>query len=95
MFDTATHSHDLRDITIRYWLHLLKLQPFVRLYFLPPSKYDKLAHMTVAPLPDTLIRIFMMFSGSSHYDPRCQGKLPRNPPQHKGRVVVEWGGMPL
>ncbi|CAM9229013.1 unnamed protein product, partial [Ectocarpus fasciculatus] len=75
---------------VTYWLPQLESSAFNIIYFVDVERYEKAAHLTIAPAPDVMIRVFMAFrwlDTAKMKDLRA--------PARKGFVAVEWGGMNL
>jgi hypothetical protein len=76
---------------ISYWApRLTTSEPYVYIYFMPRSDYDKLVPMNVTPIPDTMIRVYMLWKPLDE-------KIAVTPqrfvaPARVGFTVVEWGG---
>lgn len=76
---------------IEYWQDKLPNKPYTRLTWLTTAELEQLAPLHITPKPDTLIRVFLDYSGlDAPYDlPRQElTALPRS-----GFTVVEWGGL--
>ncbi len=77
---------------IDYWLPALQKNEYNLIHF-AGSEYEDLATLEIAPKPDAVLRVFMVF--------RPADKHTTAVPQHfdqfvrKGFTVVEWGGMQL
>ncbi|CAM9830566.1 unnamed protein product, partial [Ectocarpus fasciculatus] len=46
---------------VTYWLPQLESSAFNIIYFVDVERYEKAAHLTIAPAPDVMIRVFMAF----------------------------------
>ena len=76
---------------LEYWSDKMPNKPFTRLTWLTTSQLNELAPLAITPKPDTLIRVFLDYSGlDTPIDLPKQELLtiPRN-----GFTVVEWGGL--
>ena len=76
---------------LEYWSDKMPNKPFTRLTWLTTSQLNELAPLAITPKPDTLIRVFLDYSGlDTPMDLPKQELLtiPRN-----GFTVVEWGGL--
>ena len=47
----------------RYWLPELLKHEYVALRFIPQDAYERAASLRVAPAPDVITRVFMLFRG--------------------------------
>ncbi|MBR5417563.1 MAG: hypothetical protein IK109_05955 [Clostridiales bacterium] len=57
--------------------------------------YEEVAKLNVDPLPDTVVRVNMLFYGSDEYvEMEAQELSAMNPSleEREGFVLVEWGG---
>jgi hypothetical protein len=78
---------------ISYWVPALAQNNYNIIQFLTPEAYEKHARMIVAPKPDAVIRLFMIFKGAA--EPVVVG-APELPSLRRGKfTVVEWGGANL
>jgi hypothetical protein len=74
---------------IIYWLPRMEKNPWNLVTF-PSEEYCRHARLDVTPVPDTMIRVFMVFKAiDGPIDIRPQ--KPRAATRH-GFTVVEWGG---
>lgn len=83
----ATETADF----VAYWQDKLPNKPYVRLTWFNTAQLNQLAPLAITPKPDTLIRVFLDFSGlDGPIDLPAQQlrSVPRN-----GFTVVEWGGL--
>lgn len=75
---------------ILYWLPKLERYPAVDVHFTEQSVLDDMVPLTISPMPQTTIRVFMQWR------PHIDGaKLPEqklSPVARKGYTAVEWGG---
>ncbi len=74
---------------IVYWLPVMQENPYNIISFAGES-YTKTAKLDIAPMPDTLIRVFMSFEASDTYVSIPEQEL--SAPERVGFCVVEWGG---
>ena len=75
-----------------YWKDKLpKNKPYVRLTWLTTEQMNTLAPLHISPKPDTVIRVFLDFTGLDKPIVIPQQKLTTLP--RKGFTVVEWGGL--
>jgi len=54
---------EARTSFITYWLPDLLKHKMVALRFLPQAAYESAAPLTIAPPPDVVVRVFMLFRG--------------------------------
>ncbi len=82
-----------RNDFITYWLPELSKNKYNVISF-DATNYTSGARLKIKPAPDTLIRVFMTFSGS---DRAVKVKAPakNRAVVRKGFTVVEWGGSEL
>lgn len=78
------------DEFMEYWAPRMHGQPYVYVYFMPQSDYNKLVPMDITPKPDTVIRVYMLFKQLNQ--PINVTPQVFSPPARKGFTVVEWGG---
>ena len=74
---------------IIYWLPRMEGNPYNRISF-QQERYTDQAKLTVEPMPDTVLRVFMAFEGLDapvEIDPQVLAPVKR-----EGFTVVEWGG---
>ena len=72
-----------------YWLPRMEGNPYNRISF-QQERYTDQAKLTVEPMPDTVLRVFMAFEGLDapvEIDPQVLAPVKR-----EGFTVVEWGG---
>ena len=97
--DTAVFLEDALDklgLTRReanefivYWLPLMEQNPYNIISF-QTDIYTDAAQLEVAPVPDTVIRVFMAWQASDTYVDLPEQEL--NAPERIGFTVIEWGG---
>jgi hypothetical protein len=74
---------------IIFWLPELEKNPYNLIHF-STKEYEELAELSVNPVPDTLIRVFMVFKGlDKPIEVKPQTLVSK---VRKGFTVVEWGG---
>ncbi len=79
---------------IMYWLPQLEENPYNVISF-QTETYENVAKLNVDPLPDTVVRVNMLFYGSDEYvEIEAQDLTSMNPSvsEREGFVLVEWGG---
>lgn len=76
---------------IEYWQDILPDKPYVRLTWLTTEQMNQLAPLRISPKPDTVIRVFLDFSGLDK--PYNIPKQELNSIPRKGFTVIEWGGL--
>lgn len=83
------NTQERKDFT-EFWLPLMAEKPWYRVLFHTPAQIEAAAPLTVAPRPDTIIRVYFEFEGS----PTRPKTLGQNlaPGVRQGFTVVEWGG---
>lgn len=76
---------------MEFWEPRFPKSGYVRLSWLSKKQLDSLAPLTVTPLPDTTIRVFLEFE----YLPEYKALTPQQftSPQRNGFTLVEWGGL--
>ncbi|MEI6378187.1 MAG: hypothetical protein WCO55_00870 [Candidatus Falkowbacteria bacterium] len=83
------NSQETADF-IEFWEPKMKGYPYYFVSFLPQAQFDQMAPLSVVPKPDTVIRIFMDYSG---LDAPAMVRPPvLTTPVRSGFTVVEWGG---
>ncbi len=79
---------------IMYWLPQLEENPYNVISF-QTETYEKVAKLEVDPIPDTVVRVNMLFYGSDEYVKIEEQDLSEMNPsvaEREGFVLVEWGG---
>ncbi len=79
---------------IMYWLPQLEENPYNVISF-QTETYENVAKLNVDPIPDTVVRVNMLFYGSDEYvEIKAQDLTSMNPSlsEREGFVLVEWGG---
>lgn len=74
---------------IVYWLPVMEQNPYSVIEW-KTAEYTDMAKLHISPKPDTVIRVFMVFQGSSVPVETGNPKLAKA--RRKGYSVVEWGG---
>ncbi len=74
---------------IVFWLPLMESNPYNIISF-REEDYKEAAKLNVSPSPDTLIRVFMVWSPSDKFVDIPPQKLIS--PERTGFTVIEWGG---
>lgn len=78
---------------VTYWLPELSADPYSVVELVDEATYGRYARLTVEPIPDEVIRLFMIFHGS---ETPVEVGSPPIPQRHRGDfTVVEWGGADL
>lgn len=79
---------------IMYWLPQLEENPYNVITF-QTETYENAAKLDVDPIPDTVVRVNMLFYGTDEYlEIESQDLSEMNPSvsEREGFVLVEWGG---
>lgn len=78
---------------ITYWLPQMENNPYNLISF-PTKEYELMAQLNVSPAPDTMIRVYMVFTPleSEITIPEEQQLQMPVTPERTGFTVVEWGG---
>ena len=79
---------------IMYWLPQLEENPYNVISF-QSETYENVAKLNVDPIPDTVVRVNMLFYGTVEYvEIEAQDLTSMNPSvsEREGFVLVEWGG---
>ena len=81
------------DDFITYWLPKMECNEYNLISF-PITEYEELAELHVNPEPDTVIRVYMVFTPLDEevYIPEEQQLQMPTPVERTGFTVVEWGG---
>ncbi|EKD76699.1 MAG: hypothetical protein ACD_43C00018G0004 [uncultured bacterium] len=79
---------------LEFWLPRMPKTPYIRLSWLTTEQMNKLAPLSVQPNPNTVIRVFLDFSGQTTAE---NNLLPQQFQAIKrtGFTLVEWGGLLL
>ena len=79
---------------LEFWMPRMPTTSYVRLSWLNTEQMNQLAPLHITPRPDTMIRVFLDFSGQATADttltPQTLTSIPRD-----GFTVIEWGGLLL
>jgi hypothetical protein len=78
---------------IVYWLPQLQKNSYNLIHFATLSEYADRVSMTIDPTPDSLLRVFMVFSPIEKSITVIPQYFP--PFERKGFTVIEWGGSEL
>ena len=81
------------DDFITYWLPKMECNEYNLISF-PVSEYEEIAELNVEPEPDTVIRVYMVFTPLDEevYIPEEQQLQMPTPVERTGFTLVEWGG---
>ncbi len=77
---------------IVYWLPLMEKNPYNIISF-QREAYTETAELKITPVPDTMIRVFMVWQGSDTFLQLPAQNLTA--PERTGFTAVEWGGTEL
>lgn len=81
------------DDFVSFWLPKMENNEYNLISF-PMEEYEEMAQLNVSPAPDTMIRVYMVFTALDQevqIDPGHQLAMPQTP-ERNGFTVVEWGG---
>lgn len=80
---------------ITYWAPRLSQNEFNFVHFNFTEQYDAIAKLNVSPLPDTYLRLYMLWAPLP--EGKMNGLVKQEIPRvtRKGFTVVEWGGSEL
>jgi hypothetical protein len=78
---------------VTYWLPELERNPHNVIELVDEARYGAYARLSVSPMPDTVIRLFMIFARSE--TPVAVGAPAIEQRTRTGFTVVEWGGADL
>lgn len=84
------NENEIADF-VEFWSDYLPEEPYTRITWLQTREMEELAHLSIEPKPDTLLRAFVDYEGVNEpYDlnPQTLQVIER-----KGYVVTEWGGL--
>lgn len=81
-----------RSDFLEFWMPHMPNTPYIRLTWLTTSDMNTLAPIEVVPRPDTVIRVFLDFSGQQSTETDLQPQILSAIPR-KGFTLVEWGGL--
>ena len=81
------------DDFITYWLPKMESNPYNLIAF-PTETYSEIAQLNVSPAPDSVIRVYMVFSPLDEEVeiPEDQQLTMPQTPERTGFTLVEWGG---
>ena len=81
------------DDFITFWLPKMQDNPYNLISF-PTEEYEQIAKLDVAPAPDTMIRVYMVFKPLDEYLEIADDHKLQMPTgvERSGFTVVEWGG---
>lgn len=81
------------DDFITFWLPKMQNNPYNLISF-PTEEYEEIAKLNVDPMPDTVIRVYMVYKPLDEYieiPEEQQLQMPQGV-ERNGFTVVEWGG---
>lgn len=85
------NQSEIQDF-LEFWQDRLPTTPYVRLSWLTTEQMNSLAPLRVSPQPDSVLRVFLDFSGQTspftNLQPQVLSKTDRS-----GFILVEWGGL--
>ncbi len=84
------NSQEIADF-LEFWAPKLPTTPYIRLTWLTTADMNHLAPLSVSPVPDTTIRIFLDFAGLTKPIKLISQTLTSTP--RTGFTLVEWGGL--
>ena len=84
------NSQEISDF-VDFWGDKLPKTAFTRLSWLTNKDLDKLAPLSISPKPESVIRVFLDFSGLNTDAQLNSQILPKF--ERKGFTAVEWGGL--
>ena len=73
-----------------FWAPKMQAKPYYLVSFVEQSEFNRLAPLSVSPRPDTVIRVFMDYTGLDKPFSVQEPKIIT--PFRHGFTVVEWGG---
>jgi hypothetical protein len=76
---------------VEFWADHLPEEEYTRITWLLTKEMEELAHLSVEPRPDTLIRAFVDYEGVTEPYEIAPQELPTF--ERRGYVVTEWGGL--
>jgi hypothetical protein len=85
------NTKEINDFVTFWGPKLQTDKPYVRISWLGTSQMNQLAPLTVSPLPNTVVRVFMDFKGIDKPYSLAPQKFVT--PKRVGFTVVEWGGL--
>ncbi len=84
-----------RNDLITYWLEQMKSKEYLLFSFCNEILYSNRARLEISPVPDCLIRVFLLFCPVDIEHPTTGDLSSLTGPLRQGFTVVEWGGMNL
>lgn len=75
-----------------YWTSLIPTDPYVRISWLTKNQIDRLAPLTITPVPQSVIRVFLDMEGLSK-PITIPAQVLITPRARSGFTAVEWGGL--
>lgn len=86
----SLNNQEISDF-LAFWLDKMPQTPYTRLSWLTNNELDKLAPLSINPKPDSVIRVFLDFSGLNTKAQINSQVLPQF--KRSGFTAVEWGGL--
>jgi len=79
---------------ITFWGPKMIQHQYALIQFLVDDEYESvIANMEMEPVPESSLRVFMLFASMDHYSDSIETTPPAfNPLERKGLTIVEWGG---
>jgi len=90
LYKTGLNEKETEDF-MEFWQDKLMVKDYVFVTFIPKTFFDKMAPLTVEPVPDKVIRVFMDYTPLD--TPIKVEPIKIFTPIRKGFTVVEWGGV--
>ncbi|MCA9354451.1 MAG: hypothetical protein KC877_02950 [Candidatus Kaiserbacteria bacterium] len=89
----ATMGFNEKEISdfAEFWTPHLPEEPYTRFSWIGTLGMERLAKLSIEPVPDTMIRAFIDFKGLSEYESISPQTIPHR--ERRGYVVTEWGGL--
>ncbi len=84
-------SSEIQDF-LDFWQDRLPATPYVRLSWLTTEQMNTLAPLRVSPQPDSVLRVFLDFSGQTTPFTNLQAQVLNKTDRH-GFALIEWGGL--
>ena len=76
---------------VEFWADYMPEEDYTRITWLLTEEMEELAHLSIEPRPDTLIRAFVDYEGVVEPYEITKQYLPNT--ERRGYVVTEWGGL--
>lgn len=94
--DLTTVGLNDREIAdfLEFWMPHMPNTPYVRLTWFDTAQMNQLAPLVIKPRPDTLLRVFLDFTGQQTSDTTLMSQVLTTTPRN-GFTVIEWGGLLL